>query len=493
MGIAPAARFATRHVRATVAISLILICGSFAAAAALSMRFDRVHALQQATWFEERRARDILAVAEGALDRIEAAGSAFADGDLAASPRGIRNIGVYAGDGTAVSTLAGTTRFVRLPREIVAQALSHRLLISDGTLATMVFAHREEVVAVSFDTSLLAPQSLIERAQVTTASGMPVLGSGGGSVRARATGWPLEVSIAPDDEGALSAWYGSLPLYLFVILGPALAGAWLASVFVGEFERRARAEKLRARPADAQLLLRLAQAEREAVEAQRSKAEFIAHMSHELRTPLNAVIGFSEIIEGEMFGRAGHAKYVEYARDIGAAGRGLHGKIGDILEFANLEAGRYPLSPQRFDLSELAQTCVDEQAGRAFSRRIALDFAASAPAPVVADPNAIRRILYCLIANALAYTPEGGRVRVSVGIDDGAVAASVLDTGPGFKPEEARDAGNAFRRFDRQGGQTGTGLGLAIAVQLARRVGGALKLGSTQGVGTKTELRLPRA
>ena len=479
--------------RATVAISLILICGSFAAAAALSMRFDRVHALAQAAWFEQRRAHDIAAVVSGALDRIQDSGRAFADGALKTAPAGIRNIGVYAQDGTAVSTLAGTTQFVRLPREIVGGARAHRLLISDGSLATMVFVHHNHVVAISFDTTTLAPPSLVERAQVTTANGMTLLGAGGGPIQARATGWPLTISIAPDDDGALRAWYGALPLYLFVILGPALAGAWLATVFVKEFERRARGERIKSRPADAQLLVRLAQAEREAVEAQRSKAEFIAHMSHELRTPLNAVIGFSEIIEREMFGTAGHAKYVEYAHDIGAAGRGLHGKIGDILEFANLEAGRYPLSPQRFDLGALAQACVDEQAGRAFSRRIALDFVAGEPATVNADPSAIRRILYCLLSNALAYTPEGGRVRVSVTIDDGAVAASVLDNGPGFKPDEAQNAGNAFRRFDRQGGQTGTGLGLAIAVQLARRTGGALKLGSTQGLGTKTELRLPKA
>src|SRR6185312_11155600 len=152
------------------------------------------------------------------------------------------------------------------------------------------------------------------------------------TIEARVGNWPVTVSVTPDDDGALAAWYGALPLYLFVILGPALVGAWLASVFVGEFERRRRAEAIKSRPAEAQLLVRLAQAEREAIEAQRSKAEFIAHMSHELRTPLNAVIGFSEIIEGQMFGPAGHAKYVEYARDIASAGRGLHGKIGDILE-----------------------------------------------------------------------------------------------------------------------------------------------------------------
>ena len=126
----------------------------------------------------------------------------------------------------------------------------------------------------------------------------------------------------------------------------------------------------RLRPVEARLLVRLADAERGAVEAARSKSEFIAHMSHELRTPLNAVIGFSEVIAGGLFGPAGHPKYAEYAHDIADAGRGLHAKIGDILEFANIEAGRYPLKLAPVELSDLAAVVVDEHRGRAFSRRI---------------------------------------------------------------------------------------------------------------------------
>src|SRR6202012_6050504 len=93
-------------------------------------------------------------------------------------------------------------------------------------------------------------------------------------------------------------------------------------------------------PVEARLLVRLAAAERNAREALRAKSEFIAHMSHELRTPLNAVIGFSQIIADGLFGPSGHPKYGEYARDIGNAGKDLHAKIGDILEFANVEAVR---------------------------------------------------------------------------------------------------------------------------------------------------------
>ena len=248
-----------------------------------------------------------------------------------------------------------------------------------------------------------------------------------------------------------------------------------------------------AKPGEAQLLIRLANAERAAAEAQRSKGEFIAHMSHELRTPLNAIIGFSEVIERGFYGPAGHPKYVEYARDIGMAGRGLHDKIGDILEFANLEAGRYPLKLSVFDAAEIVGACVAEQAGRAFSRRIALQMLPAAPTSARADPMAVRRILANLLSNALLFTQEGGQVRVTLREEEGAIAIAVTDNGNGFSPGEKGAAGGAFKRFERAGVSTGTGLGLAVAVSLARRMGGALRLDSTYGEGTLAELRLPKS
>jgi two-component system cell cycle sensor histidine kinase PleC len=296
-----------------------------------------------------------------------------------------------------------------------------------------------------------------------------------------------------------------LPLYLFVILGPALAGGWLAALFVGAFERHARASRaIRAlkstRPIEAKLMVRLANAERGAMEALRSKSEFIAHMSHELRTPLNAVIGFSEIIAQEFYGPAGHPKYGEYARDIGDAGRSLHAKIGDILEFANIEAGRHPLNEEAVDLASLTRTCVEEQEGRAFSRRISLSLAFGEPGTVRADSSAVRRILANLLANALAYTTEGGIVRVDVHFDEGAGIVTLSDSGMGFTRREAAAAGKPFQRFDRTGTVTGAGLGLAIAMELARRMGGTMQLaggghgpdGSQTARGAIMELRLPR-
>ena len=483
----------TRNIRTTVFLCVVAIGGSFAAAGALQMRFDRTHATQQAAYFEARRAQDIATAAEASLSNYERIGRAYAAGMINGLPPGVRGI--------AIADDSGATRLASgafLPMENFAEPTRHgRVVLGAPQRAVIAFRDGTEIVALSFDS--LLPPALLDKAQLLGSTngllaGAPVTGE---FTTARVKNWPVEVRVALDDEDAVAAWVGSLPLYLFVILGPALVGAWLAAVFVGEFERRAKAAQairsLRAtRPEEARLLVRLATAERQAAESQRSKAEFIAHMSHELRTPLNAIIGFAEVIERGFYGAVGHAKYVEYARDIGMAGRHLHSKVGDILEFADLEAGRYPLKPVTFDATELVGTCVDESAGRAFSRRIDLEMVPAAPAAVVADPLAVKRIIANLLANALLFTPEGGRVRVSVREEEGAVAIGVSDTGRGFSPGEVKVAGTAFRRFERVGVSTGSGLGLAIVVALARRMGGALKLSSTPGEGTSAELRLPK-
>ena len=484
----------TRNIRATVLLCVIAIGGAFAAAGALQMRFDRAQAYRQAAYFEDRRAQDIAAVVAATLSRHERTGRRFAAGELFSLPPDVRGIAVADASG-AMRAASGEP----IPIDNLARlAEEGRIVLGTSERVVIAFNMGLETVAVSFDR--LAPADLLRDTQILGTSGRTLAGasSEGEMAAADVPSWPVEVRVPIEDSDALAAWYGSLPLYLFVIIGPALVGAWLAAVFVGEFERRAKASQairtLRStRPAEARLLVRLANAERQAIEATRSKTEFIAHMSHELRTPLNAIIGFAEVIERGFYGKVGHGKYIEYARDIGMAGRHLHGKITDILEFADLEAGRYPLKPVRFDMTELIGACVSESAGRAFARRIALHMLPAAPAFVEADPMAVRRILANLLSNALIYTPEGGRVRVAVREEEGAVAVSVTDSGGGFSAHERLVAGTAFRRFERVGVSTGTGLGLAIVVALARRMGGALILSGAPKEGTSAELRLRKA
>jgi len=488
------ARRARWDIRVTVLVCVVLICGSFAAAAMLQMRNDRVHALAQARVFEAERAADIAATAAAAFDRIATQGRAFADGKPVAAG-GIGNITVFDASGLALAT-QNSLDDMSLPADTVTRRVLR--ILAPGTL---IFPYGTKTVAMRFDPRTLVPGRLLVRAAIASKDGAVLARdaawSGGGATTA-VPGWPVVVRAAVDEDAALAAWQGALPLYLFVILGPALAGGALAAVFVRAFERQARtSEAIRAlrstRPVEAKLLVRLATAEREAAEDSRAKSEFIAHMSHELRTPLNAIIGFSEVIERGFYGTVGHAKYVEYAHDINEAGRALHNKIGDILEFANVEAGRYPVRPQSVDVCAVAAACVNEHAGRAFSRRIALEIGFAHASPALADPVAVNRILTGLIANALAYTQEGGLVRVDVHDEEAAVVLRVVDNGHGFTRDEVAKAGRPFRRFDRPGASTGAGMGLAIAMSLARRMGGAIRLDGTPGGGSVAELRLPKA
>ncbi|HKY17826.1 MAG TPA: HAMP domain-containing sensor histidine kinase [Rhizomicrobium sp.] len=484
----PLARRLSRDTRFTVPVCIILICGSFAAAALLQMRMDRTQALAQAAAFERQRAAVIAQTAGETLDRYVRLGSIFAgapqqfrSAELGRAEPAIRDIIVWDAQGTQQARLdaAATPQ----PKPVFA---GPRISLANG----LAFRDQDRVIMILADLKSLTPPlaALVPLQNVRAQEP---------SLSAPVPGWPLMVTTRMDQQDALESWSQTLPLYLFVILGPALAGAWLAALFVGTFERHARAKRAirtlkSMRPVEAKLMVRLANAERGAMEALRSKSEFIAHMSHELRTPLNAVIGFSEIIAEEFYGPNGHPKYGEYARDIGNAGRNLHTKIGNILEFANIEAGRYPLSQEAVDLAALAGTCVEEQQGRAFSRRISLSLVFAEPGIVRADSSAVRRILTNLLANALTYTAEGGIVRADVRFEEGAGILTLSDSSTGFTPQEASMAGTPFQRFDRPDRVTGAGLGLAIAMELARRMGGAMRLAGGGSHGAVMELRLPR-
>ena len=492
------ARKSSLHVRSTVLVCLILIAGSLAAAAILQMRLDRTRALSQAQYFETQRANDILTIAETELDRIADAGRAYADGATTAPPPAVKNIALIDSSGRWISSLHGTVvDFPDLPIGFAARA-AHEYRLSGSLLA---FPFGKNVIAVSYDPRGLVPRGILRRASLRDSAGNTLLagpGAVGNMLSARGKRWPIAAVTFVDADSALASWRGALPLYLFVILGPALAGACLAPIFVGEFERRARASRalrtLRSAGAmERRLLVRLAEAERRAVEGVRSKNEFIAHMSHELRTPLNAVIGFAEIIQKGLFGPSGHPKYVEYARDIARAGRNLHGKISDILEFANAEAGRQVLHRERVDLWELAAEAVSDHQGLGFARRISVELGVSDSLVTISDRAAVRRIIAILLANALCYARDGSRVRIDLRAENDAGCLIVRDNGVGFSLDERARAGEAFVRFDRQGGKTGAGLGLAIATVLARRMGGALVIGGYHGLGAVVELRLPLA
>ncbi|HTW35346.1 MAG TPA: ATP-binding protein [Rhizomicrobium sp.] len=228
--------------------------------------------------------------------------------------------------------------------------------------------------------------------------------------------------------------------------------------------------------------------------ANRTKTQFLANMSHELRTPLNAILGFSEVIERQMFGPVS-AKYLDYAADIHSSGRHLLALVNDVLDLSKLEAGKLELRESEFELPELVEECLTLLRARAESGEVRLKNALPKTLPSIrADARAVKQLLLNFLSNAVKFTPEGGEVRVEVEEDEG-LTVRVVDTGIGMTPAEIEVALAPFGQVDSRLArrQDGTGLGLPICRSLMELHGGELRVISAPNVGTTLAAWFPPA
>jgi signal transduction histidine kinase len=232
-----------------------------------------------------------------------------------------------------------------------------------------------------------------------------------------------------------------------------------------------------------------------AEQANRAKSSFLANMSHELRTPLNAVIGFSEMIRSELFGRLGDPRYREYAGLIHGAGSHLLDLISDILDMSKIEAGKLELSCERVDTALVVRECTELLAGRAAAGGVTVVADLSrAPVFFEADRRAVKQILLNLLSNAIKFTPERGRVAIGARGADGFFYLRVEDTGIGIAADELTRIGTPFVQLSNNPGRhPGTGLGLALVRALAEMHGGSFRIDSEEGIGTTVTVALPLA
>jgi two-component system cell cycle sensor histidine kinase PleC len=237
------------------------------------------------------------------------------------------------------------------------------------------------------------------------------------------------------------------------------------------------------------------EARRRAEAANLAKSRFLATMSHELRTPLNAVLGFSEVMKGEILGPIGNPTYKEYAADIHASGQHLLNLINEILDLSRIEAGRFELKEESVNLAYSVEDCTHLVALRAKTKGVTIKEQFEEGMPTIwADERAVRQIALNLLSNAIKFTPAGGTIYVKVGwTAGGGQYLSVRDTGPGIPQDEIPIVLSSFGQGSNalKTAEQGAGLGLPIVRGFVDLHGGTFSFKSKLKVGTEVIITFP--
>jgi two-component system sensor histidine kinase CiaH len=217
---------------------------------------------------------------------------------------------------------------------------------------------------------------------------------------------------------------------------------------------------------------------------------FVADASHELRTPLTLIRATTELVQRMPDATpAVREELAGLVDEVDATDR----LVDDLLLLARLDSDEAPLRRQPVDLGAVVRDAASSLTPLAQAAQLSLTVHAPPGLTVDADPDRIRQVVRILLDNAIAYTPAGGKVDVSVERHGSAARVAVRDTGVGIPPSEQRHVFDRFYRADhsRSRATGGTGLGLAIARALVRAHHGEIGLESHPGQGTTVWFSLP--
>jgi PAS domain S-box-containing protein len=234
---------------------------------------------------------------------------------------------------------------------------------------------------------------------------------------------------------------------------------------------------------------------RRVVEASRLKSEFLANMSHELRTPLNAIIGFAELLfDGQV--TPDMPQFKEFMHDILTSGQHLLQLINDVLDLSKVEAGRLEFHPEDTDLSQIVTESIGILRTLASQKQLAITHAVDPSIGLVLiDRARLKQVLYNYLSNAIKFTPEGGRIDVSIaaaGSDHFRLA--VRDSGIGIAGDDLHRLFIEFNQLEAGAAKKhqGTGLGLALTKRLVDAQGGSVGVESVSGQGSTFFVVMPR-
>ena len=234
---------------------------------------------------------------------------------------------------------------------------------------------------------------------------------------------------------------------------------------------------------------------RDAEGAHEAKTRFLAAVSHELRTPLNAILGFSDILKGEYFGALANDRQKEYVTLINQSGHHLLAVVNTMLDMSKIEAGRYEVIAEPFEIHPAVESCssmLDLQAkvkGVVLANRVPRN-----AGDLTADQRAIKQILINLVGNAIKFTEKGGVVTIDLEQDENNMALVISDTGIGISQNMLSKVGQPFMQVQNTSARSyeGTGLGLSLVKGLVALHGGTFAITSEEGRGTVVKVSFPK-
>lgn len=229
------------------------------------------------------------------------------------------------------------------------------------------------------------------------------------------------------------------------------------------------------------------------LEADKAKNEFLANVSHELRTPLNSILGFSEILGTQIYGKL-NDKQEEYINDIKVSATHLLGMINEILDMSKIEANAMKIVKSTFPISRAVTEACNILLPLAQKKNIKLDAAIQYDFEVFADYQKIQQILYNLISNAIKYSPENNQVDIAVMRGENNFKIAVHDNGIGIDPKYH---GKIFAKFVQLDSaytkkESSTGLGLTITKELVELHNGKISLISEINNGSTFIVEIPQ-
>lgn len=220
--------------------------------------------------------------------------------------------------------------------------------------------------------------------------------------------------------------------------------------------------------------------------------EHLSNLSHEIRTPITAIIGFSKMLQEELYGDL-NPKQMQYVTAINESGNYLLNLINDFLDISKIEAQKQELFKEKIPVQEVCQSSISLVKEKAKQQGLIIKLIIENNVDFCfADPIRLKQILINLLSNAIKFT-EIGSVTLKVEKTVDHLIFSIIDTGIGIKKSDQEKLFKPFSQIRNNLHQNykGTGLGLALSLKLAKLHGGEIRVFSEEGKGSNFTLYLP--